>query len=1075
MSMRGLVRVMGVMCIMLFALPCLIAEEGDVGTGFSIRDYYFIEPGPLVQSTLYFDGSIIDLQTESVTWPMIGSDMSDITPDEFKNMMKASRKSFEENSNKIIVSGDGPSRGLNIIFVVTDPPSGAVAALESVALYIESLFSDNVTARISVDFESMGGGIIGGTSSQYAGYVTWSDTRNGLQSDMDWDDVIQDSLPSGGTIPVRYTYGSGTVTNEDRCYFTKANYRAAIGSVSGYYIAYMTFNSDFNFDYTPPSIQYNHMCFQSIAAHETGHALGFTSGADFRTNNIEALDIYRFQRTDGGQDYDPDTYSEFRTTSRLVYLDEYPGSVSEDVNSDIITNEYRMEDGYYYQASHFDESVNAIMDPTFAYGQTFYPDFYKTPDKNMFDAIGWDYPASPPEYTLTINIYGSGSVTKDPDQSTYPEGTPVELTANADLGWFFDHWSGHLSGSDNPETIIMDGDKTVNAHFEQYQYTLTIDIDPVGYGSVTKDPDQATYTYGTNVELTAVEDTPGWVFLEWGDDLSGNDNPETITMDDDKSVIAHFVIDGHVLDLTDFPQRLASSPYDEYSGAAVAQMVLDYIWWDSDIDPTPQVKYLQADLYDTCMVYSDQDPYCDLAGVWTTIQHLRPLPYSQYGYNFTKRHNSDQNTMLKLICQWIDYTIGTIGGHEDGYPYHVPAAVPTYGDFTNWMAIRGIHTDVEAYPMPPDLTVYGFWVNDPVTGGLGANTYKIISQWNSTYYLAMLVGDYTGEYLGIFEPPESVEDCELILAEPTPRFTAEQKEHLKRIIGSDEIPEYLEKWIVQAAIDGVTEELIPFDENFESVFNSTVPGKPMFIENKNNGNYFAVPFNLPLQPKESSRTGIVDNIRKTQDVSKEKLAENTAVVILIDAEEGSFKEASWTADGVKYLPISILEAEQIASETATELGLKIKKPHPELVHRSSTPYYPEWRVIIREEKIAIYISQDGTVTVEDLVIGPAGGPMSSGEGTTPFVYSLRAASPNPFANNTTVSYSIARPGRVSLNIYDISGRLIRNLVSERKEAGVHSARWNGKDNNNRKVATGVYFTKLLSGDFVTVNKVILVR
>jgi hypothetical protein len=69
--------------------------------------------------------------------------------------------------------------------------------------------------------------------------------------------------------------------------------------------------------------------------------------------------------------------------------------------------------------------------------------------------------------------------------------------------WSFSHWSGDLSGSVNPTTIGMTGDKSVTATFTQDQYTLGITV--VGNGSVLKNPDQATYTYGTIVTLTAVE------------------------------------------------------------------------------------------------------------------------------------------------------------------------------------------------------------------------------------------------------------------------------------------------------------------------------------------------------------------------------------------------------------------------------------------------------------------------------------------------------------------------------------------------------------------------------------------
>ena len=121
----------------------------------------------------------------------------------------------------------------------------------------------------------------------------------------------------------------------------------------------------------------------------------------------------------------------------------------------------------------------------------------------------------------------------------------------------------------------------------------------------------------------------------------------------------------------------------------------------------------------------------------------------------------------------------------------------------------------------------------------------------------------------------------------------------------------------------------------------------------------------------------------------------------------------------------------------------------------------------------------GIVEVEPLWEGEdekgMGGEMLSGEGLKPLIYSLRTASPNPFVNNTTMAYSIAKPGNVSLNIYDISGRLVKTLINEKKDAGVYSLRWNGSDDNNRQVAIGVYFTRLTSGDFTSVKKVILVR
>ncbi|MBA7701966.1 hypothetical protein ES703_110717 [subsurface metagenome] len=104
-----------------------------------------------------------------------------------------------------------------------------------------------------------------------------------------------------------------------------------------------------------------------------------------------------------------------------------------------------------------------------------------------------------------------------------------------------------------------------------------------------------------------------------------------------------------------------------------------------------------------------------------------------------------------------------------------------------------------------------------------------------------------------------------------------------------------------------------------------------------------------------------------------------------------------------------------------------------------------------------------------------GGSMSSGKGPTPLIYSLKTASPSPFKDNTTIYYSIAKAGKVSLKVYDITGRCIKIIENGIKDAGRYSARWNGCDNNNHKVATGVYFTRLVSGNFTSTKKVVLLR
>jgi uncharacterized repeat protein (TIGR02543 family) len=119
----------------------------------------------------------------------------------------------------------------------------------------------------------------------------------------------------------------------------------------------------------------------------------------------------------------------------------------------------------------------------------------------------------------------------------------VTVTAAANTGWTFDSWSGDHSGTTNPDTVTMTGSRVVTATFTQNEYILTVGVNPGGSGTVAKDPDQPTYHYGDAITLTATAN-PGWTFNGWAVDLSGSDNPETLTMDDHKVVTANFIASG---------------------------------------------------------------------------------------------------------------------------------------------------------------------------------------------------------------------------------------------------------------------------------------------------------------------------------------------------------------------------------------------------------------------------------------------------------------------------------------------------------------------------------------------------
>ncbi|MBE3137905.1 MAG: metallophosphoesterase [Thermoplasmata archaeon] len=114
----------------------------------------------------------------------------------------------------------------------------------------------------------------------------------------------------------------------------------------------------------------------------------------------------------------------------------------------------------------------------------------------------WTIDLTPPSYSLSVTTLGNGSVTRDPDQTLYPEETLVNLTATANSGWIFSHWSGDLTGNENPVTITMDDDKNIIATFIDVSGTTTTmeDIDS-GLPSPTGDyrwKDIANQNYSEN-------------------------------------------------------------------------------------------------------------------------------------------------------------------------------------------------------------------------------------------------------------------------------------------------------------------------------------------------------------------------------------------------------------------------------------------------------------------------------------------------------------------------------------------------------------------------------------------------
>jgi len=94
---------------------------------------------------------------------------------------------------------------------------------------------------------------------------------------------------------------------------------------------------------------------------------------------------------------------------------------------------------------------------------------------------------------------------------------------------------------------------------------------------------------------------------------------------------------------------------------------------------------------------------------------------------------------------------------------------------------------------------------------------------------------------------------------------------------------------------------------------------------------------------------------------------------------------------------------------------------------------------------------------------------------TPDDFALRQNYPNPFNPATTIPFDIKVTSRVTLKVYNIRGQVVRTLVDEIMDAKSYAIDWNGRNDAGDEVSSGVYFYKIVAGDFQDVRKLVLMK
>jgi hypothetical protein len=119
-----------------------------------------------------------------------------------------------------------------------------------------------------------------------------------------------------------------------------------------------------------------------------------------------------------------------------------------------------------------------------------------------------------------------------------------------------------------------------------------------------------------------------------------------------------------------------------------------------------------------------------------------------------------------------------------------------------------------------------------------------------------------------------------------------------------------------------------------------------------------------------------------------------------------------------------------------------------------------------EENIRLY---DVVVEV-DYLLDEATDVPSRAEG-----FALQDAQPNPFNPRTVIEYKLPHASAVRLEVFDLAGRSIRNLIDSEIAEGTHQVHWDGRNQEGHPVASGVYLYRLLTPEFQESKRMVLLK
>ena len=669
-----------------------------------------------------------------------------------------------------------------------------------------------------------------------------------------------------------------------------------------------------------------------------------------------------------------------------------------------------------------------------------------------------------PKYTVNAGVEGIGHVEFSPEPlegNRYDEGTAVTLTAVPDSStWEFVEWTGDTSSTDNPFTFTIMHDMNLTAHFRSTLPQVVLDVDTVGLGGVTVSPQPILGTYDTltTVVLTA---TPlqGWEFTGWTGDLVSNENPDTLVLDGDKHVIANF---GEI-----------------QTGSHVLEI-------DSTWDLRDAVEFANNNSnIDTIMLTTP--------GVYTStstsnVEIRKPLTIMAKPGLSEKPivTNSDpEASNLDIFRVFDSFTL--IGVHVDGgnartygMKYGVRLSNYTDGDTVRWGADITLkdcdfvnlyqgkdvkHGDGHAFKIDKNVRAGVVKIENCTFANIGYEAIRIsdTEKWPTDRALDSLIvrnctfTNIDAEAVRYYSDKDTnTVDAPVIIEHITVNNSATRAFYLKNSGGAivrDVI-------IANSRLSDVGRDADLMDAQ----------GKGTVVSHIDT-------FNVRSVPIKASKGGMVDEETVWGIDPKFEDAQNMDYTLLPEshlyglAHDGqALGDLRWaTKTPVNKMLTIIIEGNGSVELDPQPVG-KTYDPGTEVTLTAipdSGYVFKEWKGAVTgsDNPVKVTMDNDKTITavfeVETAV---------SDKQNLPVEYALYQNYPNPFNPTTTIAFDLKESGRVTLKIFDVSGREVAKVINQRMKAGHHKVVF-----YNPEMASGIYFYQIKAGKFSAIKKMLLVK